>query len=749
MKIPNAFLILSASLVFTSGLAEAWQMQPAPLMTRWARQVDTNAPLPEYPRPQMVRADWLNLNGLWQFEPGDTNGRVPVGKNLAGEILVPYPMESPLSGVMAYHPHTWYRRMFTVPPAWNGRRILLHLDAVDWESEVFINGTSVGVHRGGYDPITYDITDQLKGRRSQELMVRVFSPVDNAGEPRGKQTLHPRGIMYTSSSGIWQPVWLEPVAAAGIRGLKMVPDVDNAQLHLTVAASVADGVSVSVTVSSNEVPVATITGAPNTELKLPLPHPALWSPDHPFLYDLKISTLQDGVVKDTVTSYFGMRKISVGTVDGIKKILLNHQFVFQIGPLDQGFWPDGNYTAPTDEALRFDLEQEKALGFNMVRKHIKVERARWYYWADKLGILVWQDMPSINSYTQTKQPIDAPQFRTELNRMVETLWNSPAIILWVIFNEGQGQHDTAALVHEIAAKDPSRLVNQASGHVFFGVGDIADVHSYPAPAGPVTLTQARACGEYGGIFCQIPGHIWNPTLTAGTYTKAGDPAELERKYDQFINDLVWLKSSQGLSAAVYTEITDVENEGNGLLTYDRVMKTDLNRIQASNHKAITGSLTLTTVVPASIEAGIHWKYTTSAPATNWFAGKVDDAGWASGPAAFGLEGRTSWQSSDIWLRRTFDLGPLTRQELDQLVLYVSHHGDCEIYLNGVLAGTLSNQNVQSAPLPYVMQPLTEAGKNALVQNGPNVLAVHCQKGKKGEGIGSQFIDLGLSRVEIH
>ncbi len=714
-------------------------MKPAPLLTRWAGQVDANAPLPEYPRPQMMRTDWLNLNGLWQFQAGDASDAVPAGKTLSGEILVPYPMESPLSGVMAYHPNSWYRRTFTVPPAWSGRRIILHLDAVDWESEVFVNGASVGVHKGGYDPISYDITGQIKGDGPQEIIVRVYAPVDNAGEPRGKQTLYPHGIMYTSSSGIWQPVWLEPVAPAGISDLKIVPDVDHARLHLTVNTFAAAGVSVSVTVISNEVPVATATGRPNTELNLPIPNPSLWAPDHPFLYDLKITALQAGLPVDTVTSYFGMRKISVGTIGGVKKMLLNDRFVFQLGPLDQGFWPDGNYTAPTDDALRSDIEQEKALGFNLVRKHIKVERARWYYWADKLGILVWQDMPSVNSYTRNPQPIDAPQFRVELNRLVETHWNSPAIIMWVIFNESQGQHDTENLVHEIAAKDPSRLVNQASGGRHFGVGDILDVHSYPAPGCPDTTTQVRACGEFGGIGCQVPGHLWDATKAGGNYTKANDPAELTRKYDRFINDLLALKSNQGLSAAVYTEISDVENECNGLLTYDRVMKADVNLIRASNLKAIAGRLTITPVIPVSRETGIPWKYTTNAPAADWFAAQFDDAGWNSGTAGFGNNGRTPWGTQNIWLRREFNLGAVTPQELDQLVFYAYHRQSCEIYLNGVLAAK-PDGNTST----YVMEPINAGAKAALIQNGNNVLAVHCHRAARG----GQFIDVGLSKAEI-
>jgi len=744
MKKTVTLLLLAAAVRLASPAAQAWQIKPAPLLTPWASQVDPAAPLPEYPRPQLVRAEWLNLNGLWQFQSGDTNDALPTGQNLASEILVPFPMESPLSGVKEYHPRAWYRRTFTVPPAWHGRHIILHLDAVSWESEVFLNGASAGIHRGGYDPISYDITDLIKGDGPQELLVRVYAPVDNAGEPRGKQTLHPHGIMYASSSGIWQPVWLEPVDAAGISDLKIVPDVDARQVKLTVNAPAAAGVSVAVTVSSNGVPVATATGAPNTELALDIPRPALWSPDHPFLYDLKVSVQQGGTTKDTVKSYFGMRKISVGTIGGLQKMLLNNQFLFQIGPLDQGFWPDGNYTAPTDAALRSDIEAEKALGFNLVRKHIKVERARWYYWADKLGILVWQDMPSINSYTREPQPIDAPQFRTELNRLVATHWNSPAIIMWVLFNESQGQHDTEALVREIAAKDPSRLVNQASGGSHFGVGDILDVHSYPAPDCPDTTTQVRACGEFGGIGCQMPGHLWDPAKAGGNYTRADGPAELIRKYNQFLNDITAFKSSRGLSAAVYTETTDCENECNGLLTYDRVMKADVRRIRAANVRAITQTLTLTDVVPASDVMAINWKYTTTAPAADWFAPQFDDAGWSNGPASFGTGGRTPWKTPGLWLRREFTLDALTPAKLAQVVLNVSHRGDCEIYLNGVLAAKLNG-----GTRTYVMEPLTDAARAALVPNGPNVLAVQCHGATGPRAKGGQFIDVGLSQAELH
>jgi hypothetical protein len=714
-------------------------MKQAPLMTPWAAQVNPSAPWPEYPRPQMVRNDWLSLNGLWQFQASEAPDAVPSGKELTNTILVPFPMESPISGVMAYHPNSWYRRTFTVPPAWKGRKIILHLDAVSWESEVFINGKSVNVHKGSYDPISCDITPFLSGSGPQELIVRVFSPVSNGGQPRGKQTLYPHGIMYTSSSGIWQSVWLEPVVASGISSLKFTPDVDASQLHLTVNSYAAQGVTVSVQVSSNGVPVGTVSGKANQDLAVPVPHARLWSPTDPFLYDLKVTAHKKGGEADVVTSYFGMRKISVGTIDGIKKMLLNNKFVFQLGPLDQGFWPDGNYTAPTDAALRSDIEAEKAFGFNMVRKHIKVEPARWYYWADKLGILVWQDMPSVNSYIhkpEVAQPIDKPQFELELNCMIDNRWNSPSIIMWVIFNENQGQHDVAELVNAVKAKDPSRLVNQGSGGPHVGAGDIFDMHSYPAPGCPATITnQVRVCGEFGGIYCAMAGHLWDPNLSAGTYTKANDPAQLLAKYGQFMNDILWLKSSSGLSAGVYTETTDVENERNGLLTYDRVMKLSADKIREVNQRAIESTLNVAPLVPTAQTETVHWKYTNSQPADDWFSTTFDDHAWTAAPGGFGEGGRTAWRTPDIWLRHEFSADNLSPEEVGQLVLVIEHRGDSQIYLNGVLAAEAPGRSST-----YTLQELSAAAKTALVSNGKNVLAVHCHRLKA-----PPFIDAGLAR----
>jgi len=715
-------------------------------MTDWAQLVNTNSPLPEYPRPQLVRSNWLNLNGIWQFQAGAISDPVPTNQTLAREILVPFPMESALSGIQEYHDRSWYRRTFIVPAGWNGNRIILHLDAVDWESEVFINGHSMGIHRGGYDPASYDITPYLAGSGAQELIVRDYDPTDNGGQARGKQTLFPGGIMYTSCSGIWQPVWLEPVPTTSVADLKLVPDIDHALLSLNVTVSgPTNGVTVRATARIGTNVVGGISGAPGADLSLPVTNAILWSPTNPFLYDLEITLSNGPALLDTVTSYFGMRKISLGSVNGFVKMLLNNQFVFQFGPLDQGFWPDGIYTAPTDDALKSDLEQEKGFGFNMVRKHIKVERARWYYWADRLGVLVWQDMPSVNSYTGNPQPIDAPQFETELVRLVKTHWNHPSIIMWVIFNEAQGQHDTAALVSEVKALDPSRLVNQASGGNYFGVGDILDSHSYPNPSYPTSATQAVVNGEFGGVGLGITNHTW---AAGWGYVGATDGADLAAQFEGFCGQLSVFVENHGLSAAVYTQITDVETELNGLCTYDRrVRKPDIRRIQAAVVSASTPSL-FSILMPTSQTDGQSWRYVTNAPAANWFATNFSDAAWSTGSGGFGAGNppntagilRTTWNTPDIWLRRSFNPGGLTPSQISNLVFNVYHDEDVEIYVNGVLAGSAAGYTTD-----YGLIAMNSAGQAVIHTNTlSNTLAVHCHQTG-----GGQFIDVGLSvRAEI-
>lgn len=748
----------SIDLVITTALAMApWQMKQSSLMTQWASQVNTNTPLPEYPRPQLVRSNWLNLNGIWQFQAGITNSDpVPTNQTLSSSILVPYPMESAISGVMQYYAWSWYRRTFTVPAGWSGKRIILHLDAVNWQSQIYINGQSVGTHKGGYDPFSYDITPYLNGA-TNELIIQVYSPEDSIGEPRGKQTLYPGGIMYTASSGIWQPAWLEPVDSSGIQNLTIIPDVDNSRLRLTVNTYATNGVTVYATVLDTGTVTNTMSGDPQTELDIPIANPKLWSPASPFLYDLQVSVVHNGITNDMATSYFGMRKIAITTANGVPRTYLNNQFLFEMGPLDQGFWPDGIYTAPTDAALAYDIQMEKALGFNTVRKHIKVERQRWYYWADKLGIMVWQDMPSCNSYTSSPKQIDPLDFIAELTAMVTNHWNSPSIIMWDVFNEGQGQSETSAygqtnttyLVQLVKTLDPSRLVNQASGNNWVGAGDVLDSHSYPDPGNPISTTQAPVDGEFGGIAWHVSGHLWNPALAGTGYLLASSVSNIATLYDGYVSEAINYKTAAngGLNAAIYTQITDVENECNGLMTYDRLLKPDLNQINLSNQKAITGQTTITTVVPTSQSQAFTWSYvtnyTTNTIPANWYATNYNASSWSSGSAGFGTTDpnaliRTTWNTSDIWIRRQFALGALSASDLANLEFNCYHDEDCQIYLNGVLAGSASGYSTT-----YVLVPMNIAGMNALIPNSTNFIAVHCH-----QTTGGQDVDVGISKAVL-
>ncbi len=727
--------------------ALAWAPKKAPIMTRFAAQVDPNKPLPEYPRPQLARSEWMNLNGIWQYQSGAEGDAAPIGKTLGSEICVPYPVESALSGVMEHHDRLWYRRTFTVPAAWKNRRLMLNFGAVDYEAEVFVNGQSAGVHTGGYEQFSLDITKYLQGTGPQELIVRVFDPTEAGGQPRGKQTTKPGGIMYTPTTGIWQTVWLEPVAATAIESLHMVPDVDGKLVRVTVNATGATpDTRAAITIKDGNRVVASALVAPGVEFAIPIKNAKLWSPSSPFLYDVNVTLREGKKPGDQVASYFGMRKISVGMSGGVPRMLLNNKFVFEIGPLDQGFWPDGIYTAPTDEALRSDIAMEKTLGFNMVRKHIKVEPARWYYWADRLGIMVWQDMPSPNSYIGNPPPIDRPAFEKQVGNVIRSRWNSPAIIMWVIFNEGQARHDTAQLVGMAKALDPSRLVDRDSGAGYedaanpdSAVGDVDDVHSYPPPAAPPASAtgQALACGEYGGIGFIIPGHTWRSE--GWGYTTIHSAPELQDLYGEFTGLLKGFRDQKGLSAAVYTEITDVEIESNGLMTYDRVLKCDPAQIALANRFAYPVP-TFKEIVATSEKASQTWKYTFAAPAAEWSQKAFDDAAWQAGPGGFGTEmtpGRgllgTVWNTPDIWLRRTFNPGSLTAEQISQLVLRDFHDEDVEVFINGVRAYD-SKGYIGS----YEFKPLSAEARQALIPNAANTLAIHCHQTE-----GGQYIDAGI------
>lgn len=718
--------------------AEAWKPAKGPLMTRWAKDVAPDKVHPEYPRPQMVRQNWLNLNGLWQLAFGRPDDAVPAGKELTEKILVPFPVESALSGVMKPADRLWYRRTFEVPEAWRAGRVLLHFQAVDWETTVYVNGKELGVHRGGYDAFSFDVTDALKPNGPQELIVKVYDPTDRGNQPRGKQINKPHGIWYTPTTGIWQTVWLEPVPATRIDGLVLTPDVDASCLRVTVrCAGAAAGHSVRVVARDGAQEVGVVSGKPGTELKLAIPKDKLklWSPTKPFLYDLAVALERGKTQVDEVTGYFGMRKIELAKdAKGFVRMRLNGEFLFQIGPLDQGFWPDGLYTAPTDEALRYDIEVAKKLGFNMARKHVKIEPDRWYYWCDKLGYLVWQDMPSANNAT----PESKKQYECELTRMVEGFRNHPSIIMWVVFNEGWGQHDTERYTAAVKKLDPSRLTNNASGWTDKKVGDVLDIHSYPGPAAPAPeAKRAGVLGEFGGLGLGVDGHTWTQKTWGYRGTTSSD--DLTRSYVRLLRGVWGLSESHGLSAAIYTQITDVETECNGLLTYDRALiKVDLNRVAAANQGRVPKLMIVVPTSESKPAPGFVWRYTTTKPAEGWMQSAFDDSAWKQGQAGFGTPKtpgavvRTRWDTSDIWLRRTVELPDLTGGDV---CFSVHHDEDVEIYVNGVLAAKAARYTTR-----YEELPLTPEGRAAL-KPGKNVLAVHCR-----QTTGGQYIDVGLVRL---
>jgi beta-galactosidase/beta-glucuronidase len=590
----SALLLLCAPL---GSLHADWKPARGPLPTRWTGEVSPEKVLPEYPRPQMVREQWLNLNGLWQMAERSKDEPPPFGKELGEQILVPFPIESALSGVMKRAERLWYRRTFEVPARWSGKKALLHFGAVDWETIVWVNGKEMGRHEGGYDSFTFDVTPGLKPSGSQEIIVGVWDPTDAGTQPRGKQVRRPEGIYYTPTTGIWQTVWLEPVPELHIERVQILPDFDNSKVHIgavVAGAKPTDHLAITVLDGAQSIAAEKASLESKGDAEITIPNPKSWSPQSPFLYGLRVELQRQGKKVDTVQSYFGLRKISIGKDEkGTTRILLNNQFVFQIGLLDQGFWPDGLYTAPTDAALKYDIETTLKLGFNLARKHVKVEPERWYYWCDKLGLLVWQDMPSGDRGVGPgkgeiqRTPESARQYERELQSMIEGRRNHPCIIMWVVFNEGWGQFDTPRITRLAEKLDASRLVDCASGWNDFRVGDVHDFHLYPGPGGPPPeVNRAAVLGEFGGLGLAVDGHTW--TKKTWGYRGTKDREDLTRKYEKLLEAVWKLKKEKGLSAAVYTQTTDVETEANGLMTYDReVIKMDADRVRAANQGDFT------------------------------------------------------------------------------------------------------------------------------------------------------------------
>jgi beta-galactosidase/beta-glucuronidase len=586
-----------------------WKIVSGKITTAWAEKVDPANALPEYPRPQMVRDTWVNLNGLWDYAIRPKEGG---DKTFYGKILVPFAAESALSGVgktVGGENILIYRRTVALPKGFRNKTVLLHFGAVDWKCDVSVNGVSVGSHSGGYDPFTFDITPALKRSGDQEITATVWDPSDDGPQPRGKQVKNPKGIWYTSVTGIWQTVWLEAVPATYMTSVRLTPDVDRATLALTAAVTnFKPGDRINVSAWDGATKVAEQESA-DLSVNLSVPDAKLWSPTHPFLYDLRVAVMRKGKVVDEVKSYFGMRKISMAPDgNGTQRLLLNNEMLFQYGPLDQGWWPDGLYTAPTDEALKFDIQKTKDMGFNMIRKHVKVEPARWYYHCDRIGMLVWQDMPSgdmgnrwdsrpgiIGVATEKKRTPESEKiFRDEWKAIMDANISSPCIVVWVPFNEGWGQFKTAEIVEWTMAHDPSRLVNQASGGNFYAAGHIFDLHNYPEPAMPSPeyfgrSKQAIVLGEFGGLGLPLEGHTWQDRNNWGYQTFASRE-ELFRKYEDFVKRFPAL-IEKGLSAAIYTQTTDVEIETNGLMTYDRkVVKMPEERLHEINSRLYDRSL---------------------------------------------------------------------------------------------------------------------------------------------------------------
>jgi beta-galactosidase/beta-glucuronidase len=566
-----------------------WRAKTPVLSTPWTAAVSPTHENGTYPRPQMTRAAWEGLNGDWQFAPARAGARPPVGLALSRRILVPFPMESALSGIGAHYENSFYRRTFTIPSSWSGRRVLLNFGAVDWQATVWVNGRRIGIHRGGYAGFSMDITRALHRGGTQEVILGVDAPVDRGGEPVGKQRLRPHGIWYTANSGIWQSVWLEPVPVAHIDSIRATPDVSHDTLSVTVHTSGTASDTIQAIAYQGRQPVASAQGSSTATLTLSMPNARLWSPTDPYLYGLTVRLIRGGRPIDAVGSYFGMRSISVASVDGVARVELNGQPTFMLGTLDQGYWPDGGYTAPTAQALDYDLLIEKALGFNAVRKHMKVEPQQWYYDTDRFGLLVWQDMPAM----VVAKPTGPAQreFLRELHAIVDANIDHPSIVQWDPFNEGWGEFDPDQVTQDVHAWDPTRLVDTTSGYNHCtcaqpDAGDVLDTHSYPSAAVQApSATQATAIGEFGGLALRAPGHVW-PGRTFG-YEREPNSQTLTNRYVDLLTQVDVGAAQTGLSGAIYTAALDVDDEVDGLITFDRrELKVTPASVQTINARAI-------------------------------------------------------------------------------------------------------------------------------------------------------------------
>lgn len=756
-------LPLFVLLVGLPAVAADWKPAPAPLMTKWGKQITADkTPWAEYPRPQLVRKDWANLNGLWDYAIRPKGEKQP--EKWDGKILVPFCAESALGGV-GKHPtekdELWYRRDVDAT-AWKDKRVLLHFDAVDWEATVWVNGKELGTHKGMHDPFGFDITDGLKDGKG-ELVVRVWDPTDKGSQPLGKQLSKPEGIWYTPVTGIWQTVWMEPVDKTHITAVRtLVTSLEKGEVSITVdGVGMTKDTKLSVTVTRENTwgeargPQKPLSaeGVYGTPITVNIPKVEAWTPDRPTLYAVYVTVRGSDQPVDNVHSYFAFRTVGVGKdADGVQRLLLNGKPLFQVGPLDQGWWPDGLLTPPSAEAMKYDLEVLKKVGYNLLRKHIKVEPSLYYRYCDVFGLLVWQDMPSAINRTKKhfippggKSDADAEftaeekkQFRAELKAMIDHLRGFGCIYCWVPFNEGWGQHETNAILKWTKEYDPTRPVNGPSGWEDRGYGDMKDAHIYPGPGMfPVMKDRVSVLGEFGGLGLPVKGHLWKDQGNWGYRTYKTED-ELRTNYHSLMKRLHPL-IGKGLAAAVYTQTTDVEVEVNGLMTYDReVLKFDPAEMKKWHAALFAPPPVVTEVLATSESTPQTWRYTTSKPAEGWVNPEFDAKEWKEGKGGFGSKGTpgarigTEWTGKDLWLRRTFDLKELPTGEV-----FLRFHcdEDGEVFINGVSAAKLPGYTTE-----YVEVPISEAARKTL-KAGTNTLAVYA----KNAG-GGQYIDAGLVQL---
>lgn len=726
----NAFFCLLYTNLVSPLQAQSWKPANGRLTTQWGENLSPDRVWQQYPRPQMQRSEWKNLNGLWDYAVLPKGQTAP--KQFDGKILVPFAIESSLSGVgkpLLPTQELWYSKKFTVPANWSGKDIILHFDAVDWETTCWVNGKKVGSHKGGSDPFSFNITPYLKKSGEQEIRLSVWDPTDTDLQARGKQVLNPKGIWYTAVSGIWQTVWLEPVSKTRLEQFVPVPDIDRQQVQFTTnATGLTGGEQLRITIKKDGKLVKDTVAAYKYQLTVSLPNASLWSPASPTIYNVEVALTSKNKVVDQFNTYFAMRKIALGQDEhGYTRLMLNNQPIFQFGTLDQGWWPDGLLTPPSDEAMLYDMVKLKEMGFNMIRKHIKVEPSRYYYHADTMGLLLWQDMPSGFAGGNTPSHVafeakedwvrpaeSAAQFEKEWKSIMDHLRFFPSIVMWVPLNEGWGQYDTKRIAQLTKDYDPTRLVDAPSGWTDRGVGDVNDAHQYPGPGmEPPMANKDRAIvlGEFGGLGLVVKDHIWNPNTRNWGYKTYMSTDTLIAEYSELMYNMQ-LMVPRGLSAAVYTQTTDVEGEVNGLLTYDRkVIKIPvelLRKLHAPMYEKVTGKISF---INKAAETDPNQFYYMLGKASTGWQQQQTPAGFTTTHTPVDMK-----KGESVYAYQEFDIDDMP----EGLALKLYGFGDAKIYLNGEL---IWQEDKIRTKRHYDDVNITN--KINLLKKGKNRIAVEC------------------------